>query len=199
MNVKKEKFYHIHKKNEFSHLWTVGNKINFISRQENNFNKYYNDYYPRLKIGDVAYPMTRALEIIESKELYKDENNAKIIVQNMKSVTRELAIYIRENIFEEIRANYFPTLPSRKSCLWVCKEDALEYWKSTLSGDHQVFEVSITGVIHCADQKYLPAEILPCELIRENAFNYWTGADGSNPVEEEILAEGIVEILRVCE
>ena len=199
MNVKNEKYYHIHRKNEFTHLWIVGNKINFVSRKENAFNKYYNDYYPRLKIGDIAYPMTQALDIILKKELYSNSDNSKIIIQNIQSVTKELAIYIRENIFEEIRANYFPTLPSRKSCLWVCREDSLEFWKKTLTGDCQIFEVSVTGVAHCADQKYLPAEVLPCEIIREKAFNYWTGADGSNPIEEEILVEGVVEIIRLVD
>ena len=82
-------------------------------------------------------------------------------------------IYLRE-YFEEIRANYFPTLPSRKSCLGVCREDSLEFWKKILIGDCQLFEVPVTGVAHCADQKYLPAEVLPCEIIREKAFNYWT-------------------------
>ncbi|MBQ2768338.1 MAG: DUF2441 domain-containing protein [Clostridia bacterium] len=196
MNVKKQTYYHIHRKNEFSHLWNVGNKINFTTRKENVFNKYYNNYYPRLKIGDTVYPMTQALDIILKQELYSNAENAKFIVENMQSVTRELAIYIRENIFEEIRANYFPTLPSRKSCLWVCREESLNFWKKEITGECQIYEVSVTGVTHCADQKYLPAEVLPCEIIRENAFNYWTGADGFNPIEEEILVEGIVDIIR---
>ncbi len=197
MNVKKEKFYHIHRTNELSHLWYVGNKINFTTRQTNMFNKYYDSYYPQMSIDGTSYPISQALDIIISQKLYAKENNAKIIVEQVKDVTKEFALFLRENIFEEIRMNYFQSLPSRKSCIWVCDENALDYWVATLGQGHQIFEVSITGTIHRADQKYLNAEILPCELIRENAFHYWTGNDGNNPIEEEILAEGIVEVLRV--
>ncbi|MBQ4640963.1 MAG: DUF2441 domain-containing protein [Clostridia bacterium] len=196
MNVKHEKFYHIHRTNELSHLWVVGNKINFTTRQMNVFNKYYESYYPRITIDGNVYPMSQALDIICNRKLYASESNAELIVKQMQSITKEFAIYLRENIFEEIRANYFPSLPSRKSCLWVCDKNALDYWKATLGHEHKVFEVSITGTIHRADQRFLNAEILPSEMIRENAFNYWTGCDGANPIEEEILAEGIVEIIR---
>ena len=195
MNVKHERFYHVHRVNELSHLWVVGNKINFTTRQMNVFNKYYESYYPQIPIDGEYYPISQALDIIYSKKLYAKEENAEFIVRQMQSITSEFAIYLREHIFEEIRSNYFPALPSRKSCMWVCDENALSYWKKTLGREQKVFEVSITGTIHRADQKFLKAEILPSDMIRENAFNYWTGSEGTNPIEEEILAEGIVEII----
>ena len=38
-----------------------------------------------------------------------------------------MAFYIREQVFEGIRNKYYPLLPSRQKCLWVCEEDQLAY------------------------------------------------------------------------
>ncbi len=176
-------------------MWYKGNKINLTTKQINNFNSYYDNYFPKISIGNVEYPVIEAMSIINSRKLYASEKNAEIIVNQLHSIAKELAIYMRESIFEEIRAEYFADLPSRKSCIWVCEKESIKYWLKTLGFNCRIFKLELTGVIHKADQHHLNAEVLPCELIRENAFNYWTGTDGNNPEEQEILFEGIINIL----
>lgn len=58
-----------------------------------------------------------------------------------------------------------------------------------------MFKLQLTGVIHKADQRHLITEILPEEILRRYAFDCWTGADGKNPVEEELLFEGIATVV----
>jgi len=111
------------------------------------------------------------------------------------TVVKENAMYLRENVFEQVRSQYFTNLPSRKTCIWVFEPDALDYWKTAIQGDKKLFKLELTGVIHKADQRHLVAEILPEKILRRHAFDYWTGADGKNPVEEELLFEGIATIV----
>ena len=57
-----------------------------------------------------------------------------------------------------------------------------------------MYKLELTGIIHKVDQKHLSADIVPHDQLKINAFNYWTGADNTNPIEEEYLFEGIVKI-----
>lgn len=178
-------------------MWYKGNKINLTTKQINDFNSYYDNYFPKIAIDNVEYPVIEAMSIINSKKLYANEKNAEFIVNQLHSIANELAIYMRESIFEEIRAEYFSDLPSRKSCIWLCEKESVKYWLKALNpgSNFRIFKLELTGVIHKADQRHLKTEVLPCELIRENAFNYWTGTDGNNYLEQEILFEGIINIL----
>jgi hypothetical protein len=197
VHIKNQIYYHIHRNNQFSNMWYKGNKINLTTKQINNFNSYYDNYFPKIPIDNVEYPIIEAMSIINSRKLYANEKNAEIIVNQLHSIANELAIYMRESIFEEIRAEYFSDLPSRKSCIWLCEKESVKYWLKALNAgsNFRIFKLELTGVIHKADQRHLKAEVLPCELIRENAFNYWTGTDGNNHEEQEILFEGIINIL----
>jgi hypothetical protein len=198
MYIKNQEFYHIHKclGKQYEHLWRVGSEINFTKKQINNFNTFYDNYYPTICIDETSYSIMDALNLIQKNKLYSSVENTKIILEKLETITKQQAIYIRESIFEEIRADHFTDLPSRKSCIWVCEEHALEYWKELLlEANCKIFKVNLTGVIHKADQKHLKADVLPCELIRKNAFNYWTGSDSKNISEVEILFEGLVKIV----
>jgi hypothetical protein len=54
--------------------------------------------------------------------------------------------------------------------------------------------LELTGIIHKADQRHLSSDIISHQEWRIKAFNYWTGVDDKNPVEAELLFEGIVKI-----
>ena len=196
MNVINKKFFHIHRGNKFSKCWTVGNTLTFEQPYKNTFISYYDDFCMQIAVEGASYPVMEAIEIIKRQELYSDADYAKQLLEQMSILAKEFALYMREDIFEEVRKAHFPELPSRKSCIWVCEEAALNYWDDILEGEAQIFEVAVTGKIHRADQRHLSAKLLPGSVIWQNAVNYWNGADGSNSVEEEIIAEGEVEILR---
>lgn len=193
MNIKNATFYHITRPNPYQNIWTVGNTINLTQKQTNYFNAYYDNYYPQISIDNNLYPILQAIQIIQQNGLYNKPDDAKYIIEQMNLTIKEMAIYLRESIFEEIRSIYFPALPSRKYCIWVCEKNSIPYWQENLGGNFPIYELCLTGVMHRANPHYLDIEILPCEQIRVNAFNYWTGTDNNNS-QEEILFEGIIEI-----
>lgn len=70
-----------------------------------------------------------------------------------------------------------------------------QFWSEKLGGKQRLLRLELTGVIHVADQRHLSSEVWPEDILRHHAFNYWTGTDGENKVEQEILFEGIVKVI----
>lgn len=195
MYIKNEIFYHYHRSNKHSSIWNVDNQIDFTTKQPNEFSHYYNDsyfyhYFEKTNLLPLQL-LNQTLEV--GKHFSELELQSRF--KYLHEVVREYAIYIRENVFEQVRSQYFSPLPSRKTCIWVCEADALDYWNKSISGEKRLFKLQLTGVIHKADQRHLVAEILPEKVLRSFAFDYWTGTDGKNPVEEELLFEGIATVI----
>ena len=72
------------------------------------------------------------------------------------------------------------------------EKNSVAYWNSTLGNGCDLYELELTGILHKTDQRHLKWDVISHEEIRKNAFSYWTGSDGTNPIEEELLFEGIV-------
>lgn len=192
--VKNKTFYHIHKPNGYSPLWVPGNQIDFTIKRLNEFSSYYSKAKFILNFrGENHYPNSLVQKINQSG--VPDGHEIVPVLDFFGTVIKESALYLREIVFEEVRLQYFSNLPSRKNCIWVFEKDATDYWSRTLGGSQHLLRLELTGVIHIADQRHLVPEILPEDIIRQNAFNYWTGTDGQNKCEQEILFEGIVKIL----
>lgn len=199
MYIKNEFFYHYHKNNKYSSIWKAGNQIDFTTKQLNEFSNFYNEAcftYPFQNTNSFPYELLQqTLEVGEQFSELELQSRFKFL----QTVVKEYAIYIRENVYEQVRSQYFSTLPSRKTCIWVCEADALDYWNKTISGEKRLFKLQLTGVIHKADQRHLVTEILPDKILRRFAFDYWTGSDGKNPIEEEMLFEGIATVVEEIE
>jgi hypothetical protein len=194
MYIKGEEYYHLHNKNVYSDVWAVDNSLNFSNRALNSFNYYYEKYSPRINVNGMDYPPIKALEILQDGLYSRTPQYAEYLVGKFKDIITDLGLYIREELFEEVRENYFPGLPSRKTCIWVLEKKAIRYWSEILGKDFELYKLELTGIMHKADQKHLSCEIISHEEWRRRAFNYWTGVDNRNPVEEELLFEGIVKI-----
>jgi len=121
------------------------------------------------------------------------------MITQSKIALNELRLFVRETIFEEVREKHFASLPSRKTCIWVSEENAVSYWWKTLSSNGQnnykILKLNLSGSIHRADQQYLSWGTFSLNQLRYNAFKYWAGSDGSNPIEEELLFEGNIEVI----
>jgi hypothetical protein len=50
-----------------------------------------------------------------------------ICLEQAAKAIKDMGTFIRETIFDEIRRNDFPTLPSRMQCIWVCEEKDIPY------------------------------------------------------------------------
>ncbi len=175
----------------------INSVIYWGQKERNNFNKFYDNYSFITNLTNGKGPMhgKTALENFlkqpEEFQLY----NYRDMLEEALSIIKEQSMFIRETIFEEVRANYFPELPSRKTCIWVCTKNAVPYWWGNLRGHKRIYKLLLTGVLHKADPKHLINDTLSHNEIRSNAFNYWTGSDGYNPLEEELLFEGVIKVL----
>lgn len=167
MNIQNQIYYHIHKNIFAPDNWKIGNKIVFCKDYYN----FFFDYYIKINIQK------------SDTTLDKD---AKI---------KEYATLIRELVYEEVRSNHFPNLPSRRHCIWLCDEGTMNLWRNTLEGDCSVYKVKVTGNIHSCYAGALDDDNINYQILFEKACAYWRGECIGNPLEKEYLLEGEVEIL----
>lgn len=104
---------------------------------------------------------------------------------------------VRELIFENVRKEFYPDLPSRHKCIWLIPDESesFDFWKSILdSKSHRIFKVGVNGKIHRASQKWLVGGTIPLSEIYNMAHKYWNGDDAGG-FEDEVLFEGEITIL----
>ena len=113
---------------------------------------------------------------------------------NMLSMAHRL---IRELVFESIRKEFYPELPSRQKCIWLIpdNEKSLEFWNNKLHNKHQrIFKVTVDGNIHRAAQKWLEGGTISLNNWYKLAHSYWKG-ESIGSIEDEILFEGKIKII----
>ena len=167
MQVRNKEYYHIHRKEFASDKWKIGNKIVFCKDYYN----YLFDYY--LKFN-----------------LQKSDNS---IPDNVK--IKEYTMLIRELVYEEVRTAYYPSLPSRRHCAWLCDKNELELWKNTLGGDFEIYKVIANGNIHECYAGALEDDNINFRILYEKAIAYWNGECIGNPLEKEYLFEGEIVLV----
>lgn len=110
----------------------------------------------------------------------------------------------RELVFEQVRVEHFPELPSRMRCIWLIphEEAALRYWWKQLPGNNRrILEVVATGKYHRTSQAPLKLGTFSLNELRQRAFTYWAGVSSleAPSVDDEIIFEGFVEVKAVIE
>lgn len=205
--IENEVYYHIQR--ETGHMrrqWQVGQKF-FFGNEKNDFFKFYD--YTGKSVEDpetmVRYDINtfgkETINYYKTGEKVKEfdyfyKYNFVGAMEGMQSTLEHYIKLVREIVFEEIRKDFFPGLPSRQKGIWVIpnEEDALKYWGVTLGGG-KLLKLNLTGKIHRANQEYLNMNTRPLDYYRQQAFRYWSGTSGKNKQEEECLFEGFVEVL----
>lgn len=108
-------------------------------------------------------------------------------------LSRHLAGLVGELIWEDVRRNEFPHLPSRQRCIWLIPDIAgVRYWISRLEippGTYQVLRVRCQGRIHIASEKHLLGDSVSLDEATRKARQYWLGVI-PEPNTEEIIFEG---------
>lgn len=110
---------------------------------------------------------------------------------------------VRELLFEEMRKDFFPSLPSRTRCLWVMPDnkETIQYWSNELNVEgleHKLVKLSLTGKLFKANQQHLEINhIISFDEMRQKAFKYWSGSSGQSEAETEYLFEGFATVLSV--
>ncbi|HGY9586988.1 TPA: DUF2441 domain-containing protein [Vibrio diabolicus] len=196
MEVKKAEYFHIHRVNDSSSIWEVGSRINWVQKKLNLFNEHYNKNGLFYNDGVDNLPFRQAMEkFFNATPEYQNAHIGNMLAMSQE-VGKSLSMFVREQIFEEVRSNYFPHLPSRKNCIWVCSKEAVPFWWDTLGAENQkILKLSLTGSLFISDQKHLLADTVRHDDLRALAFEYWTGSDGLNVEDQEVLFEGIIDVV----
>ena len=193
MQAKNAEYFHIHRLGAYSGLWQVGHRINWVQKRNNFFYDHYNTRGLFYDDGIEELPFGQALD----KFFASSPDYQRMEAMNLlREVTKSQSLFIREEIFEEVRGNYFPHLPSRKTCIWVCTREAVDFWWQTLNpGNQKLLKLNLTGSLYVADQRHLLADTYRHNDIRARAFEYWTGSDGIRLEDQEVLFEGIIDVV----
>ncbi|WP_452225747.1 DUF2441 domain-containing protein [Lacinutrix cladophorae] len=196
-------YYHI---NNTNCDWKKDDIIH-IGKEENNYWKSFanRSLYIELK-GEKheIYKVTKAAfeeyaKLHPAPSIMKDYHFN--ILKTLKEATASLGDAIklnRELIFEIIRNEFYPELPSRKNCIWLIPnhQDSLNLWFKVLNNREQIkiFKVEVDGKIHRASQDWLIGGTISINEWNNLAHNYWKGID-SGTIRDEVLFTGEMKIL----
>jgi hypothetical protein len=201
--VGNKKYYHIHRSNLLEIDKTV-----FIGKEKNNFNGYFDKFghdYKSAITGENINSYILADKMAEFttskiKNPYLEKHFSYDKDETIRHLADTLSHYLkfsREQLFEEVRLEFFSNYPSRNKCLWIIPNDknAVNYWWNTLGQKGKIFEINVSGKVHQASQQYLDLSTNSFDFIREQAFKYWTATTGMNKIEDECLFEGFVNVV----
>jgi len=113
--------------------------------------------------------------------------------------------FARETVYEEVRVQNFPELPSRQRCTWVVPDDenTAEYmrfwWPKLNQNERRILKLELTGKLHKTNEEFLLFATNPLDYDRQYAFKYWSGEQGADINKIECLFEGIVKVLAIID
>ena len=178
MNVENQTMYHISRENS----WNVGDVL-VCGEKENEFWRICKNYSRTVSVDGTEMSVFQMFKQVSNFEV--TQNNITFLYENLKSISKETAFYIREQVFEDIRQKYYPSLPSRQKCLWVSEYDQIPYWK-TMKEDcrRSLLTLELSGELFCVDEHWLTADTFSSVVYSERAKRYWAGEMSPAPRKE---------------
>lgn len=174
--------FHISRENK----WKIGDIIT-SGTQENPFWTKCKTFscYPNIN-GEVMSMFTMFEKF---PKLDLTQANLEYIYELLKNVSKEMAFYIREQVFEDVREEFYPQLPSRQKCLWLSDEEQLSYWKTINISELQwLLTLELQGNIFCGDAYWLRADTLSSIEYIDRAKRYWSGEISNVPRKEYLFS-----------
>ena len=186
-NLSKE-FYHISRQKN----WSVGSVIT-TGINENPFWTTCKNCSPLVTVNQQQMPV---FAMIDQKYNFDvTQENINFLYQTIENVSKETALYIREQVFEDVRKSNFPNLPSRQKCLWLCDEKTLPYWNTAVIGPQRyLLTLKVEGQLFCGDDNWLTADTFSSVEYANRAKQYWSGEMTANPRKEYLFyGEAVVK------
>lgn len=159
------------------------------------------NYCPRLELNKTYFIGRNKNPFFAYYDSFKPSQNSAPV-----SLFSDYVQFARETIFEEIRKEYFPHLPSRQKCIWLVPIDdhlheSLAFWQSKINTPGaKIMKVKCSGKLHTTDQQYLNLHIGDLNYVREQSFRYWASCnDNIAPQNKECLFEGFLTPVSICE
>lgn len=197
-------YYHINNNPDCS--WKNGDEF-YFGQEENKFWRSFLEKGASIKLdGNNRRPADQVIKFALNAYAYNEPVPPQMQAYHFKPVhtlkeasdcLRQSISAVRELIFESIRKEFYPDLPSRHNCIWLVPDDpqSLTFWKELVYGKtKRIFKVEAEGTIHRAANKWLITGTIPLNEINSLAHNYWKGTDAGG-LEDEILFTGKLKII----
>jgi len=119
-----------------------------------------------------------------------------------KSASKGLNDYLmftRELIYEEVRRDNFPHLPSRSKSFHLIPDNkgAMQFWLPKLATpEHKLFKLEVNGQIHTADINHLVTDSVSPMMMKMAASHYWMGTN-QDEVSNLITFRGGVKVIGI--
>jgi len=202
-------FYHIQKLVPSHQEWFKGQKHEiglvynyFYNGLRNHLGLFNYDYYKNKLIIKEIDEFIGLNETIETDDFKENYFNSLVKIRSLTSLVRDSQIFLRqyikfiqEEIFEEVRVNHFPSLPSRQKCLFVTTFNEIENWLEIFKGSpYKILKLKLNGYFHRTSGIYIDADTYPLKDFYEKAKSYWSGEILNNN-EIEYLFYGKLSII----
>ena len=174
--------YHISRENH----WKQGDII-FSGVSDNPFWSKCKDYSPKMSVNGQIMSLFEMFDTSINIDATKD--NVDHLYNNLKTISKECAFYIREQVFEDVRKNSYTQLPSRQTSLWVTEKDQIDYWKTIItSGPRFLLRLELDGFLFCGDDYWLSADTFSSIEYTQRANHYWAAEMSDNPHKEFLFS-----------
>jgi hypothetical protein len=194
MEINNKEFFHLKRTDTNSDYWEVGSKFHWNSRPNHfGMNLFSLDLNFPLDSGKVPY--RKAYEKLLS--LPDIEKNKRLFsyFQFTNFALNRTSMMLREVVFEEYRKENCPNLPSRRNSIWVCQENAINYWKNALQTYNPVaYKLRLNGEMHVASEESLYSDVQNVDQYFDQAKKYWT-PNQPWTIDAEGIFDGEIEVL----
>lgn len=187
-----KRMYHIHKLNNNDEMWKVGNEFE-VGNEKNNFTKFSFNFESNILIEGVKYPYKNVYDYYEQNGNILGKIN---LLNEANIFISEYQILVRELGMEEIRRSMFPKLPSRQSCIWLCRKEQINYWKKFINEEVEVFEVEINNNVFKTRNSLIPLPTDSYQKILEKSKLYWNENNMDENEDDEYLYVGKLKIIK---
>ena len=207
--------YHLHLKGIRDDKWKEKKEIiindsfiNRLGKRVNNFNDCIVNSNLKEVLDDInncfqccgyesfsKIPLYLILDYLDENKV--DYKTQKIILQEVRNLAFQAAIFKREMAMENFRKDNKELLPSRLHCLYATTDEGINYWKTQLiDGDIDIFRIESLEEPFKTSEIFIPSESNNYEEMYNNSFRYWN-PKFKNISEEhsEYLVQGKVKIL----
>lgn len=191
-------YFHINRAAPWSpfEMWREGQEID-IGGESNPYFKFFEtqrkEYSVNTESGSIMVPAAKFVGSVARGEI-----NSPHVADIASEVIRHFVAYVRELIWEDIRKQEFPHLPSRQRCIWLIPErEGVRFWLERLGLEGQSFQIArirLQGRLHTGSDEHLLGDSEPMEMTLKRARQYWLGIHNDSATQE-ILFEGRLRVM----
>ena len=170
---------------------SIGNEHNLFYKNSTEFEAKFSRYEDKKNVPwSNAYKYVLANNLLNFDRAYE-------LLECANNIISEYQILLRENVYEEIRRDYFNSLPSRTSCIWLCKEKQLKFWQEQLKEDnYKIFMIEVFGKTFKSNNNMIVAPSDSYKQMRKMAKKYWGYKEKTEKEDDEYLYVGKIKVIK---